>query len=201
MVAGSVVATESYVNNIGVGLASASAVGYYLSADPVLSANDVLLGSTATSAVRAGYSTIVPGTLTVPASTAGGRYYVLFIADYQNLVDDGNRNNNSAYTTISIAGQPLATREQTAGYELRVGPVPVHAGSPLRVQLSGPGPRTEASLGLYNNLGQLLATGGVALLPGQQNQVEIPTTGLAAGVYLLRLTGPSLNAVRRVVVE
>jgi subtilase family serine protease len=201
VVAGSVVTTESYVNNIGVGPASISSVGYYLSTDPILSPNDILLGSTAASAVQAGYSTIVPGTLTVPPSTPSGRYYVLFVADYQNIVDDGNRNNNSTYTTISIAGQPLATREQTAGYELRVGPVPAPQGNPIQVQLSGPGTRTEASLGLYNNLGQLLTTRGIILMPGQQNQVAIPTTGLAAGVYILRLTGPSLNAVRRVVVE
>jgi hypothetical protein len=69
------------------------------------------------------------------------------------------------------------------------------------MQLNGPGTRTEASLGLYNNLGQLLTTRGIRLMPGQNNQVEISTTGLAAGVYILRLTGPSLNAVRRVVIE
>jgi subtilase family serine protease len=201
VVAGSVVTTESYINNIGAGPASASSVGYYLSTDPVFSPNDVLLGSTAASAVQTGYSTIVTGTFTVPAGTVSGRYYVLFIADYQNTTADDDRTNNSAYTTISITGRPLATREQTAGYELRVGPVPARQGTPICMQFSGPGTRTEVSLGLYNNLGQLLTTRGIRLTPGQNNQVEIPTMGLAAGVYMLRLTGPSLNAVRRVVLE
>ncbi|RZL15723.1 MAG: hypothetical protein EOO62_03220 [Hymenobacter sp.] len=199
--AGSTVATESYVNNIGAGAASTSVVGYYLSTDPVLSPNDVLLGHTAASAVQPGYSIIVTGTLTVPSGTPSGRYYVLFIADYQNTIADSDRTNNSAYTTITIAGQPLAAREQTAGYELRVGPVPTPPGRPIQVQFGGTGIRTEASLGLYSALGQLLSTQNLVLAPGQRNQMEIATAGLAPGIYILRLTGPGLNAVRRVVVD
>jgi subtilase family serine protease len=201
MVAGSTVATESYVNNIGAGLASASTVGYYLSTDPVFTPDDVLLGSTPVAEVQPYYSATVPGRLTVPAATAGGRYYVLFVADHLNKLDDIDRSNNVGRTTITITALPLATREQTAGYELHVSPVPAPSGKPVRVQFSGSGARTEASLGLYNNLGQLLTTRGLVLGPGQANEVEISTAGLAAGVYILRLTGPNLAAVRRVVVD
>jgi subtilase family serine protease len=200
-VAGSIVTTESYVYNIGAGLASASAVGYYLSADPVFSPDDVPLGSAPVAEVRPGYSAIVESTFTVPAATAGGRYYVLFVADPLLKLDDSNRSNNVSHTTISITPLPLATREQTAGYELQVSPVPVAQAAALHVQFRGLGTRTDAALALYNSLGQVVCTQSLALAPGQRNQAEVPTAGLAPGVYVLRLTGIGLNAVRRVVVE
>lgn len=200
-VAGSQVTTESYVYNIGAGLARPTKVGYYLSADPVLSPNDVLLGSTTTDEVGAGYSTIVADKFTLPVTTASGRYYVLFLADYLNQLDDDNRDNNFSYTTLSVSALPLAAREQTAGYTLSVAPNPVAGPTPLRVQLSGLGTRGEATLTLLNSLGQQVATQALTLLPGRLNQAEIDTRGLAAGMYLLRLTGPELNATRRLVVE
>jgi subtilase family serine protease len=448
-VAGSPITTESYVYNVGARLAEPSAVGYYLSADPVLSPDDVLVGSTPGIEVEAGYSAIVTGTFTLPAATAGGRYYVLFVADYLNQLAESNETNNTNYamllvlvpgadlrmqslSTEAVAGstdsqvnatcaifnggaavaassslgfylstrptfdtsavllsilpgsalaagsaaprtatltvpagtaagsyyllvvadpldavaeanehdntaylplvvpppfsgpvvpasgeatlaacagrvydsggpgnypstangtltilpstagalvrlafrafetepglaylqvydglttsapllgtysgsqragqgpgtimasntsttgaltlrfvstgattaagfeasiscsQRLAAREQTAGYALSVSPNPVVGPTPLRVQLSGQGPRSEATLTLLNGLGQQVATQQLTLLPGRLNQADIDTRGLAAGVYLLRLTGPELNATHRLVVE
>jgi subtilase family serine protease len=199
--AGGQVTTESYINNFGAGASAASAVGYYLSIDPVLSANDILLGSTPTEALRAGGSTLVAGSFTVPAATPTGRYYVLFVADHSQLTDDLNRNNNIGTNTLSVTGSALATREQLGGYELAVWPVPAAGATPLRVQLSGADAHAEASLALYNSLGQVARTQTLALMPGRSNQTELPTAGLAAGVYVLRITGPSLNATRRVVIE
>lgn len=201
VLAGSRVSTESYVNNLSAGPAAASTLGYYLSTDPALSANDLLLGSTPTIALQPGTSTLVSDAFTVPASTPTGRYYVLFVADHRQQTDDLDRSNNVGYRTISISGTALAAHEQLAGYELRVLPVPVASPAPLWVQLSGPGAPTEAALVLYNSLGQPVATRQLPLVPGGRNQAELPTTGLAAGVYILRLTGPGLHATRRVVIE
>ncbi|MFD1873462.1 CARDB domain-containing protein [Hymenobacter bucti] len=200
-VAGSLVTTESYVYNLGAGLADATAVGYYLSADPVFSADDVLMGRTPVAPVQPGYSATVEGTFTVPAATASGRYYVLFVADPLLALDDSNRSNNVIHTTITVTPLPLATREQTAGYALQVSPVPVARATPLLVQFSGAGIRTEAALILYNSMGQEVFSQSLALAPGQRNQAAVSTANLAAGVYILHLTGPGLNAVRRVVVE
>jgi subtilase family serine protease len=200
-VAGSQVTAESYVYNIGNALASPSKVGYFLSADPYYSPSDILLGSTDAEEVRAGYSNIVAGSFTVPAATPTGRYYILFIADYLHQTSDSDQVNNVRYTTLTVTGLPLATREQTAGYELRVMPVPVAGPTPLHVQLSGAGMRADATLALYDSMGQRVSTQALKLLPGSPNQAEIQTAGLATGVYMLRITGPDLNATRRVVIE
>jgi len=102
--------------------------------------------------------------------------------------------------TISCV-QPLAARDQTAGYDVSVLPNPVAGAAPLRVQLSGLGASCAATLTLRNSLGQLVASRPFALAPGRLNQAEVATTGLATGVYILQLAGPDLNVVRRVVVE
>jgi subtilase family serine protease len=199
--AGSQVTTESYVYNVGNALASPCKVGYFLSADPYFSPSDILLGSTDAEAVRAGYSNIVAGSFVVPAATPTGRYYILFIADYLHQTNDSDQSNNVRYTTLTVTGQVLATREQTAGYELSVLPVPVAGPTPLQVQLSSRSTRGNATVALYTTMGQVVATHGLALVPNRTNQTTFQTTGLATGVYILRITGPDLNVTRRVVIE
>jgi subtilase family serine protease len=201
--AGGQVSTECYVNNLGAGPAAASTMAYYLSTDPVLSPNDILLSSTPTARLQPGYSTLVAGSFTVPIATPTGRYYVLFVADYLKQLNDLDQRNNVSTNTLSVTGStlPLATREQLAGYELAVWPVPVAGSAPVQVQLSGLGARAEATLTLYNSLGQAVATRPLALVPGRPNRAELPTTGLAAGVYVLSITGPDLHATRRLVID
>jgi hypothetical protein len=64
---------------------------------------------------------------------------------------------------------------------------------PLHIQLSGAGTRADATLALYNSMGQRLSTQALRLVLGATNQVTIQTNGLATGVYILRLTGPGLK--------
>jgi len=201
VLAGGQVTTESYVSNLGAGPAVATTLAYYLSADAVLSANDILLGTTTVGGQQAGATQVVGGAFTVPAATPTGRYYVLFVADYRQQLDDPNRTNNLALSILSVTGAALATRPQLAGYEWAVWPVPDASPTPVQVQLSGPGPRAEATLTLYNSQGQTVACQPLALAPGSRNQAALPTAGLPAGVYVLRLSGPGLHATRRVVVE
>ncbi|MFC7667420.1 T9SS type A sorting domain-containing protein [Hymenobacter humi] len=46
-----------------------------------------------------------------------------------------------------------------------------------------------------------MRTQPLPLSAARANQAEVATQNLAPGVYTLRLTGPSLNASRRVVIE
>jgi subtilase family serine protease len=323
---GSTVAANCYVYNGGNATASSSTVGFYLSANPTFDASDVLLNTFSGGALVSTGSSYRSANLTIPASTGGGTYYLLFVADPANTVLETNKNNNVAYQLLTVVApftgtivpasgtttitacsgkvadngalgnyannsngtltiypgttggivrldfttfetekysgdflqvyngtstsapllgtfssgtaeptfltgsssnggaltlrfvsngstvaagfeasiscvQVLAAREQTAGYELSVLPNPVAGATPLRVQLSGLGTRCDATLTLLNSLGQLMVTRPLALAPGRINQTDIETTGLAAGVYLLHLSGTNLNVTRRVVVE
>jgi subtilase family serine protease len=198
--AGSTILTESYFYNLSTTPTGRFEVGYYLSTDSLFSTNDLLLASTTIYGVKLGASVSAKQSFTIPSTTAAGRYYVLVVGDHLNQVDDNNRSNNISYTTLLVPGL-LAAREQAAGYVLSILPVPVAAPTPLQVQLSGRGTRSDATLALYTSMGQLVATQGLTLVPGRTNQVTFQTVGLATGVYMLRITGPGLNVTRRVVIE
>jgi subtilase family serine protease len=313
--------------NNGTASASSSTLGFYLSIDATFDSSDVLLGTTAGGTLAANASSYRTGSLTIPATTTAGTYYVLFVADPARTVTESDETNNTASLTLAVTGPfagtivpasgaatlttcsariydnggtgnyannsngtltifpgttgaavrlsfvsldieqvydfltiydgpttsarllgtfsgsfplgpftasatnttgaltiqfasngsttgpgfeatvscvsrvPLANRDQTAGYEVSVVPNPVAGATPLRVELSGLGATCAATLTLRNSLGQLVANRSLALAPSRRNQVEIPTQGLATGVYILQLTGPDLNVVRRIVVE
>ncbi|WP_277232969.1 CARDB domain-containing protein [Hymenobacter sp. YC55] len=99
---GSSVTTNSYVYNLGNSSAASSSVGYYLSADNVLSSNDILVGSTVGGVLAGNNSNYRSGSITIPAGTAVGAYYVFFVVDYQNSVAETNENNNTTSTTLNI---------------------------------------------------------------------------------------------------
>ncbi len=219
LVAGSPAVVQTTIQNAGLMRAGFSVLGYYLSADATLSSDDLLLGETVTTALAANNSLTSSSEITVPASTAAGAYYLLRVADYLNLVRESNDGNNvwahrvavaAAGGSAALSGQPdpLATTptpppaaEPRAAFSLSVAPNPVAHAAPLRVQLSGPGLSAGLRLALYNSQGQQVATQALASAPGGGGQAEFSTGGLAAGVYVLHLTGTGLHAAQRVIIE
>lgn len=115
---------SSYIANQGNSAAASSNVGYYLSSNTTLDANDQLLGnSTGGSLAAGGYSSRY-ATLTVPAGTAAGQYYVLFVADYQNQVTETNEANNVSSASLSVvaAGVDLTLSQSSlSGYSVAAG--------------------------------------------------------------------------------
>jgi subtilase family serine protease len=198
--AGSNLSLSATIANQGGGPAASSAVGYYLSTNQTLDASDRLLGTSAGTALGVNLDASRQLVAAVPANVTPGAYYVLFVADPANVVSETNENNNIASLPVTVT-QGLASREQTAGYTVAVVPNPVAGGNTLRVQLSGAGTTNAASAELYNALGQRVLTQAMQLGAGRTNQAELPTQGLATGVYTLRLTGKGLSVTRRVVIE
>jgi hypothetical protein len=200
--AGANLVLSAAVANQGAGPAASAAVGYYLSTNQVLDASDRLLGISPGAALGTTLSSTRQLVAAVPSNVSAGPYYVLFVADPLNVVSESNENNNMAALAVTVA-QPLASRDQTAGYTITIAPNPVGGGNALRVALggAGAGATSVASLDLYNALGQRVRSQPLTLSAGRTNQAEIPTQGLAMGVYSLRITGPGLSVTRRVVVE
>ena len=198
--AGNNISLTATIANQGGGPASSSAVGYYLSTDQTLDANDRLLGTSAGASLGANLDDTRQLAAPVPANVTPGSYYVLFVADPLNVVSELNENNNVAAQAVTIT-RGLASRDQTAGYTVSVAPNPVASGRSVRVLLDGAGPSGKATAALYNALGQQILSQPVALGAGRGTQVELPTQGLSTGVYMLRLTGAGLSVTRRVVIE
>ncbi|HEX8329206.1 MAG TPA: CARDB domain-containing protein [Hymenobacter sp.] len=188
------------VANQGGGAAPSSAVGYYLSTNQTLDASDRLLGTRSGGVLGVNLDETRQLVATVPSNVTPGAYYVLFVADPANVVSETNEGNNLAALAVTVT-QPLASRDQTAGYTVSVAPNPVVAGSTLRVLLRGAGASCAASVDLYNALGQRVRTEALQVGAGRANQAEIMTQHLATGVYTLRLTGTGLSVTRRIVIE
>ncbi|WP_375415731.1 CARDB domain-containing protein [uncultured Hymenobacter sp.] len=199
--AGQTLSSNCFMQNSGTAAAASSPVGYYLSANQVLDASDLLLDVVAGGSLPAGQSAARSANLNIPATTAAGNYYVLFVADPQGVVGEANENNNFLPLPLTVR-QALASRQQTAGYTVAVAPNPVASGNQLRVQLQGAGVSGTASLELFNALGQRVHVQPLQLGAGRTNQAEIATQHLVTGVYSLRLSGlPGLRVTRRVVIE
>jgi subtilase family serine protease/subtilisin family serine protease len=88
--------------NQGGGPAAASTTTFYLSTNSLLDGGDVLLGSRAVPALGPGATDAGSATLTIPAGTAAGTYYLLVRADGADAVSESVETNNVATRTIRV---------------------------------------------------------------------------------------------------
>jgi subtilase family serine protease len=88
--------------NQGAVAAGAFRVGYYLSSNPVVSKNDVLLGSRTVIALSVGSSSSGSATVVLPIGLAAGSYFVGAIADDQDLVPEVIPSNNARTSTVAL---------------------------------------------------------------------------------------------------
>ena len=114
--AGGTIDLSCIVKNIGDGSAGTSNVGYYLSDNTIFSASDDLLGSNYVSTLIPGATSRESQTVTIPAGTAPGTYYIFFDADYQDNVSESNENNNDENIQISVTEEPYLSLTPTSLY-------------------------------------------------------------------------------------
>src|SRR5581483_2697992 len=98
--AGGAVAIADTTKNQAGGSAPASTTRFYLSADAVWDAGDAVLGSRAVPALAAGAASSASTTVTLPAGTPAGSYWVLARADADGVVGETQEGNNTAAVTI-----------------------------------------------------------------------------------------------------
>ena len=123
--AGSPVSISDTTTNAGGGAAAASVTRYYLSANAALDAGDPLLGSRAVPALPAGASHSASSPGTVPATTAGGAYYVIAQADAGGNVPETVETNNTRIAGLVRIGADLTVA--------LVAPPPAGAGGSVTV--------------------------------------------------------------------
>ncbi|MGH7268702.1 MAG: CARDB domain-containing protein, partial [Candidatus Rokuibacteriota bacterium] len=111
--AGTAIAVTDVTRNQGAGAAAASTTRLYLSADASQDAGDVLLGSRTVPALAAGATSAGATTVTVPAGTAAGAWYVIAKADAGQLVSETIETNNATVAAVMI-GPDLAVTAVSA---------------------------------------------------------------------------------------
>jgi subtilase family serine protease len=99
--AGSIAVTDT-TSNTGSGDAGPSSTGFYLSANGTVDSSDVFIGSRSVPALAAGASSSASTSLTLPANTASGAYYVIAVADTANTVAESVESNNARVSGSQI---------------------------------------------------------------------------------------------------
>ncbi|OFY86520.1 MAG: hypothetical protein A3F72_06410 [Bacteroidetes bacterium RIFCSPLOWO2_12_FULL_35_15] len=105
--AGGSISSSCYILNQGSASASSSNVGYYLSTDSVWSVSDTYLNYYSGGAMAAGASSYRSSTLTIPVGTTPGNYYLLFYADYSNMVNETVETNNVKWTALTVTASSI----------------------------------------------------------------------------------------------
>jgi len=100
--AGSQTTATCDVMNIGDSVAVASTLAYYLSSDMSLSMDDPYLGFSIVGSLPGGSFAPKSSLLTIPAGTADGTYYILFLADADSVVHESDKDNNLAWYQINV---------------------------------------------------------------------------------------------------
>ncbi len=112
--AGNQITVSDTTTNQGAGNAAPSTTGFYLSTDFTLNAADVFLGSRAVAALSPGQSDAASTTLTIPAGTTTGTYFVLAKANFNGAVSETQPGNNVKASGGIRVGPDLAITVLTA---------------------------------------------------------------------------------------
>ena len=146
--------------NQGTGSASASATRYFLSSNSLLDASDTALTPDhVVPQLDAGLTHSASLTITIPANTPAGSYFLIAKADAAGVVTETNENNNTLAKSIQIGGD-LAVSTFT---------VPAKAGAGASISVSdttinqGAGPVASSATRFYLSANLVLDAGDTLL--------------------------------------
>jgi subtilase family serine protease len=198
------------VANQGSGVSSAFSNGFYLSNDATITAGDVRLDGNANLALGPGgsFDWGAP-TLTIPAGTAPGTYYLGILVDENNGTPESNEGNNYKSVAITVVA-PLADLVISAPASLVASPPSVLPGghvtlSPWTVMNQGSGASNDFVNGFYLSSDAVITAsdvrldgnGNTALAPGASFSWGGPTltipAGTAPGTYYLGILVDETN--------
>jgi subtilase family serine protease len=105
--AGGSITVADTTKNQGGGSSAVSVTSFYLSANVLLDGTDVLLGSRPTGPLAPGVSETASTTLSIPAGTATGTYYIIAKADGTGVVPETQELNNTKFGSATKIGPDL----------------------------------------------------------------------------------------------
>jgi uncharacterized protein (TIGR03437 family) len=187
--AGGTVQLSSWtVTNQGGSASGSFSNGFYLSASPVITAGATPLGSNSNTSLAPGASFTWGGpTLTIPAGTPAGNYYIGVLVNNTGGVTESNTNNNYVSTPLTVTGN---LPDLTVSTSIAVTPTSIAAGG--TVQLSswtvtnqGGSASGSFSNGFYLSVSPVI-TAGTTLLGSNSNTSLVPGASFTWG-------GPTLT--------
>ncbi|MCA9624657.1 MAG: endonuclease/exonuclease/phosphatase family protein [Myxococcales bacterium] len=201
-----VIAVSADVVNLGLATTVETRLKYYLSSDTSYDGGDIYLNYDAVPALASGGSSPETANVRVPAGTAPGLYYLLFVADQTELVAETDEANNVVALPLSVGGYvalpDLSVSQATTDTQI------VRAGETVSVNAwvdnlgtaGAPAVQLKYILStdtVYDGGDKQLSYDKVdALLAGQtstEDAVLNITTATAAGDYYLLLVADALE--------
>ena len=120
-----VTVTDTTANAAGRSDVPDSITAYYFSSDAVLGGGDLLLNSRSTGAISSGGSSAGSASVTIPAGTATGTWYIIAKADDPNVVFETSETNNTRTKSIAIGPDLIVSAIAT--------PLSAHPGQTINV--------------------------------------------------------------------
>lgn len=195
--AGSAIVVTDTIKNQGGGPAAASVTRFYLSANALLDAADILLaGGQDVAPLDPATSSTGSTTVTIPAATAAGTYYIVAKADADNSVPETYEANNTSARYIQI-GSDLLVSAMT---------VPARAGAGATITVShttanqGGGPATATVTRFYLSANAVL-DGSDVLLVGADPVPDLAAGATDAGSTLLTIPTATASATYYIIAK
>jgi subtilase family serine protease len=190
--AGLTITVGDTTRNSGGGAAATSTTNFYLSVNAAWDTGDTLLGSRSVPALASNASSTGTISVTIPAGTSPGTYYIIARADAQAVIPETNESNNTRSDTISI-GPDLTISSVTAPASSGAG-LTITIGDTTRNSGGGAAAASTTSLYLSTNTAldasdTLLGSRSIPLLgPNATNSGTISVTipaGTSPGTYYI----------------
>ena len=178
--------------NQGTGEAGASTTRLYLSTNFVIDAGDLVIGGRTVPTLASGIADTGTTSAVIPAGTAAGSYWLLALADADNVVVETSETNNSRFASIRV-GPDLVISTMSAPSNSKAGSV-IDVSDTTRNQGSGPAGSSTTRFYLSTNFtldaGDLvLGARGVPALGAGETSADVTAlaipAGTAAGTYYL----------------
>ncbi|MFK7797840.1 MAG: CARDB domain-containing protein [Aureispira sp.] len=186
------------INNNSIGTVGNHRVGYYLTTLPLF-ANAIPLADTLISSVAGNSSLALSQSITIPAGTTPGNYYILFYVDDQLSIAESNEGNNRIYIPITVT-IPVLPDATVSGAS--VNPTNILPGDPITlsstIRNQGTAPLSTSTLGYYlsptptynSSTAQLLGNTSIGNIftgsfVNRTNSFAIPSSVASGNYYIL----------------
>jgi uncharacterized delta-60 repeat protein len=158
--AGFAITLNETTGNIGAGSVGGTSTRYYLSSDASIGAGDVLLGGRTLAGLAPAGSSAGATSVTIPAGTASGSYFIVARADDLNQASESNEGNNTRAIAIHI-GPDLRVSSLTApAYAAAGGTISI---SDTTANLSTSSPATASTTRFFLSTNTTLDAADVAI--------------------------------------
>jgi hypothetical protein len=193
---GMTITFQDKAKNRGTAPARSSTTGYYLSLDRVRNTNDRPVGARAVPRLPAGKTSTGTRSMTIPASTPLGKYFVLACADRGKVVAESREGNNcrSSETRVQVkAPTPCQSQLIALGHPFQLGPATKGVVDPITLATPLNGIAFVNTLGVENTSLMMDCTLALAL---DRVTVDLGARGIESlqhlGIYNYRCIGAGI---------